>query len=121
MRSAAIITLLISLALLPACKDSSVAKFLLFNNTATSIDSIYLLPDESASPAYISLQPMEMKWHSISLKKEKSDGSYQLFYTINNQRRVHFFGYFSNGASLEDRIVIEILPDTVQFQPKYRN
>lgn len=43
------------------------------------------------------------------------DGSYILKYNINDVQKVHSFGYFTNGKSMNSRITVNIETDTVKY------
>ncbi|MBC2839723.1 hypothetical protein [Robiginitalea sp. SC105] len=62
------------------------------------------------------LEPNETFEGFLSMEFEQSDGTYILDLKRQNLQMDHFMnGYYANGAPLDKKIVVTILPDTVMW------
>jgi hypothetical protein len=98
------------------CNDWSHGKFEVTNNTPNVIDSLKILPDHPPRNQYISLNPGETKRITTNMGSGATDGMYTLKFKANSAVRSQYFGYYSNGNSLEKLTKVTIMPDTVLFK-----
>lgn len=102
-----------------SCQDMGTARFVVYNKSRVRIDSLFFAPSDSVSRHYLNLSPGEVKRYNLSMKGLKTDGAYGIKFRKGSETVSHGFGYFSNGAAMEDYTVVEIWDDTVIIKPKY--
>jgi hypothetical protein len=81
--------------------------------------------DHEETNYYISLLPHESKTYYLDMTNiPHVDGDYRLkFKDEDNQNHFKRFGYFTNGASMEDSTIINIYSDSIivnQIYTKYK-
>jgi len=109
------------LTILLSCKNETIAKFEVVNTTKESIDSFYILPDNSKDN-FIQVEPNAKISYNINMTDvPKVDGSYQLSFKSKTKAVFIPFGYYSNGYPMESITRIVIRPDTVLIKPEYKD
>lgn len=95
-------------------------EFEIINNTEFTIDSLKIFPNSDKSLNYMSLKPYQKRSYVIDMFNVPArDGSYLLSYKSNNKLIKKGFGYYSNGMPLENKIVIRIKNDSIDFKSLY--
>ena len=101
------------LIVLVACEQSR-ATFEIVNHTQQTLDAVYITPNRNETAKHISLPPSESSVYEIDMSEAEGDGSYTLYYTLNDKTLFHQFGYYTNGSALEEGTQLNIYQDSVE-------
>ncbi|GMN09227.1 hypothetical protein MTsPCn9_03170 [Croceitalea sp. MTPC9] len=87
------------------------------NNSSYTITNVKISTSEHLdSVTYDSIAPNESREGFLSMKNNKSDGSYMLSYTKADGNIVaEEAGYYTNGSALDDWIRFEVTNDTTRI------
>lgn len=90
----------------------------IINNTNHKIESLIIMPNANSKKVII--EKGKSINYSLDLSSiPKRDGSYLLSYKSNNKLIERKFGYYSNGMPMENKIVIRIKNDSIDFKSIY--
>lgn len=90
-------------------------KFTVKNNSDFPIENVRFTTSENlAEFKFDNIKPNQNVSDFLSMKKNKSDGSYVLEFTrMNGKKESKGYGYYTNGGALDSWIEFEIKNDTV--------
>ena len=109
-----IIIILILILTLTSCDNKVIADFEIMNNTEFNIDSLKIEPNTSDVGKYISLKKGEISEYKSDMTPiPKTDGDYQISFSVNGINKTQIFGYYTNGYPLEKITKIKIEKDTI--------
>lgn len=85
------------------------------NNSDKAISDIKFTTSENLSSIHFkTINPDENVSDFLNMNENKSDGGYILEFTrINGKRETSGVGYYTNGGSLDSRVIFKIENDTV--------
>jgi len=100
--------------------DSKGVKIEIINQAKNTVSQIKFYTSNGKNTLDLgALEPNESFIGFLSMEFEQSDGSYILDFKRKNLQIDHFVsGYFTNGAPIDKKIEVIILPDTVMWQFK---
>lgn len=90
-------------------------KFAIKNKSDFPIENVRFTTSENlAELKFDKIKPNESVSDFLSMKKNKSDGSYVLEFTrMNGKKESKAYGYYTNGGALDSWIEFEIKNDTI--------
>ena len=85
------------------------------NNSDTSISDVKFSTSEDLNSVdFATIDPDEKVSDFLKMTDNKSDGSYVLKFTrANGKEEISGAGYYTNGGSLDSRVIFKIEKDTV--------
>ncbi len=96
---------------LVACESNVGVKFTVVNKSGSSIDSLGIEPNINRQ--YKSITNSRQITYVTNMEGiAKADGSYSIHYQTGSGKKYYNFGYYTNGAPLENYTRITLLPDT---------
>lgn len=100
-------------------RKEDVIKFMIKNNSDFPIENVRFTTSENlAEFKFDKIKPNESVSDFLTMKENKSDGSYMLeFNRMNGKEESKAYGYYTNGGTLDSWIELEIKNDTII--PKY--
>lgn len=90
-------------------------KFTIENKSDFPIENIKFTTSENlAELNFDKIEPNENVSKFLTMKDNKSDGNYVLEFTrVNGEKESQGYGYYSNGAALDNWVKFEIKNDTI--------
>lgn len=90
-------------------------KFTIKNKSDFPIENVRFTTSENlVELKFDKIKPNESVSGFLSMKENKSDGSYVLEFTrMNGKKESKTYGYYTNGGALDTRIDFEIKKDTI--------
>lgn len=111
------VIIFILLVSLTSCNSSVTVDFKIINETSSNLDSLYIEPNQKKQEKIIAIEPNGEVNYQIDMSHvQKTDGSYQIFYKMNNEQKFRDFGYYTNGHPSGYPFELKIKNDTIIIQ-----
>lgn len=109
--------LIILVLSLVSCKSEPAIEFIINNESTTIIDSVTVTTSDNRSTIKLyNIKPGQGKKERLSMRETlKGDGNYHVEINTSGVTQSDNFGYYTNGAPIEENICIHYFNDSINY------
>ena len=91
--------------------------FVIQNESKFTLEKVRFSTSENlAVMKFDKIEPKECVSDFLTMKENKSDGTYVFEFTRNGKKETKSYGYYTNGGALDARVKFEIRNDTIMTE-----